>query len=229
MNRAQQNKDIFELSDEEFAAIGDNPNQSDQIRSMLVDGINEMRYEINRMEKFLDTFLIRGGALMTVGGLISLLPLGINNNSDLFIKHYLIWILPLLLVAIFAFIKSSEGAHTYRTHFNSYSRGATEELLGLRAIAKSTLQIWRELYKKYQRTLHWHKINSIAIFLFLFWYIVNFYLFAFTELADRERMIESSLLLLLVAILIYSRSILASYSKSWTKEGEVVKRGTGNS
>ncbi len=211
-------KDVFSLTEEELKDIAvnkDKAHDAEIIRRILSDGIKEMRYEVERLERFIENFTIRGGALMTIAGLISLLPYTVIVNGEVFLRHFLIWTFPFLAFAIWAFIKSSKRKHTYRVQFASVAPGAPEELIALRLEALSVRDMWEETYKSHKQSLKWHRLNSISTLLFLFSYIFNFYLFIFYKLSSVRLVTVFSLILLILGIVLYRRNLSESGQKGY--------------
>lgn len=204
-------REIFSATDEELRNIAINkPQDSEVIRRILLDGIREIRYEIERLERFTESFAVRGGALMTVAGLISLLPYTITENGLVFLKHYLIWTFPFLFIAILAFIKSSRRAYSYRIQFTSVAPGAPEEIVMLRAEAMATQEIWKMAKESHTGSMRWHRLVSINTILFLFSYIFSFYSFVFYVLPNFYIMFIFSMWLLVLGMMIYRKNILES-------------------
>lgn len=216
--------DNFFVSDEKLETISKNENKKNGYKKMFTEGIMEMRYEINRMEKFIDNFSQRGAALMTIAGLISLLPYAVSNSPLMFLKYYLLWIFPFLAVAILAYMVSSSKRNTYRISFSiAAANNFFEELSILRNEALSTQKIWRENYLDHQKSLRWHRINNIFIQLFLFSYILNFYLFVFGDLPNNKNSIIMMVELLVVGVLIYYKNFLKSYNKKYMNRKQNIK------
>ncbi len=206
----------FFISDEDIRILAQNETKREGYKKIFRDGITEMRYEINRLEKFIDNFSQKGVALMTIAGLISLLPYAFSGNAVIFLKHYLIWIFPFLLASILTFIFSLPKRHTYRTSFSTAANNVSEELIMLRNEALAVQSMWRESYLNYKKSLNWHRISSIFLQVFLLSYVLNFYFFIFSELPNVKNMIFTTAGLLLVGVILYVKSVfIMSYNRRY--------------
>lgn len=219
----------FFISDEDIKSLAKNETKREGYKKIFRDGITEMRYEINRLEKFIDNFSQKGVALMTIAGLISLLPYAFSGNAVIFLRHFLIWIFPFLLASILTFIFSLPKRHTYRTSFSTAADNVSEELIILRNEAIAAQSMWRESYLSYQKSLNWHRISSIFLQIFLLSYILNFYLFIFFELPDIKNMIFTTSGLLLVGVILYVKNVfIMSYNKRYgNRRGTSVGQESG--
>ena len=136
--------------------------------------IIEIKYEIGRMESFLRDLSQRGGTLMALSGIISLMPYSFLPDSSLFVRYYVFWIFPFLILAIVAYIFSSFRKHIYQNILkpDGLADSDQEELVRIR-------KIWQETYNNYRKSLIWHRVSIIATQMFLFDYFLNFYIFAY--------------------------------------------------
>lgn len=198
---------INQLKAQIYALLGQLPNTA-PFNASEINAINEIKYEIGRMESFLRDLSQRGGILMALSGIISLMPYTFLQDSSLFIRFYVFWIFPFLILAILAFILSSFRKHTYQNLLkpSETTDGSQEELTRMR-------QIWQETYNNYREALVWHRISHIATQMFLFDYFLNFYIFAYYDVLN-DQPLSYMATLMVVGILIYVKLQLKSKIKN---------------
>jgi hypothetical protein len=194
---------INQLKAQIYSLLGQLPN-TDSFNAPKINVINEIKYEIGRMESFLRDLSQRGGTLMALSGIISLMPYTFLLDSSLFIRYYVFWIFPFLILAILAFVLSSFRKYTYQNLLkpNGTTNDDQEELIRMR-------QIWQETYNNYRESLVWHRISNIATQMFLFDYFLNFYIFAYYEVLNDQPLTYMATLVV-VGILIYVKFQLKS-------------------
>ena len=178
----KDNSDILSMSEDEFTELLKDEKNHSAFRRILLYGISEMRREIERTEKYLDSFTTRGAITLALVQLFSLVLLSIPNNPD-FIKYYLMWILPYFILAGIFFVISMSRIGVCRTGFRTGST-PEQELLMLRCQALADLDSWRKISGSYGRTIVFHRLTNIFTYLFLISFLVNYYLFTFSSLPD---------------------------------------------
>jgi len=198
---------INQLKAQMYALLGQLPD-TDSFNAPGINTIDGIKYEIGRMESFLRDLSQRGGTLMALSGIISLMPYTFLPDSSLFTRYYVFWIFPFLILAILAFIFSSFRKHTYQNLLkpNGTTNNVQEELIRMR-------QIWQETYNNYRESLVWHRISHIATQMFLFDCFLNFYIFAYYG-ALNDQPLTCVAALVVVGILIYVKFQLKSKIKN---------------
>jgi len=190
-----------------------NEEVASSIRRNFLGSIQELKFETERLDRFVDSFLQKGASLLTLCSLISLLPFSLDE-SKLFFQYYIIWILPFLIFSIYTFFKLSRRGNTFITKFLTINQDAPGELIGLQVQTQARLDIWRTTYKAYKRSLLWSRLNSISIKIFLLSYIVNFYSFNLGLRINNTKsiIIIASLMLFGILLFCYDQCI-----HSWEK------------
>lgn len=118
--------------------------------------INPYREENFRIEHYLSEITSRQGVLLTLAGLLSLLPILTPESSEYFFS----WSLPLLIIAIVSYIFSSK-----RINFVSKEHPEPLDPLEINFLLKET----------YHATLKFHKLADISICSFLTSFIISQY------------------------------------------------------
>jgi hypothetical protein len=174
--------------------------------------ILEMRYEMDRMERYLENLTNRGSALMMIAGLISLIPFTVGENAYAFLGHYLIWIAPYLGIAIFAFIKSLSRRHLYRPELEVKS-GVVDEIAELHDEAHIHKEMWKQISENFAESLKWHRLNRAAISVFLISYVLNLYLSYFSHPPSNDLMFGMTAALLILGFYLYKEPARKSFEK----------------
>jgi hypothetical protein len=201
---------------QEEALVSDDTEEQ-RLLKIIKWGIEEMRYEIGRIEQFLGDLSTRSASLITASGLISLLPF--FQDSKHFFNYYVVYIFPFLAMGIFFYILAQRRSYVYKTLFSSPNFAYSNELQVLQSYSKATNDIWDSVHKDYQRSLILHNISSIFILCFLLGYILNFYSLFFNALPTPNwAVIQMGLFVLFGVLEYYRKRKLRSFSKTYKRD-----------
>jgi hypothetical protein len=129
--------------------------------SMYGNSLRDPYQEENeRMERYLSEFTVRQGALLTIAGLLSMLPL----SSEEHLRQFLIFSFPFLVAAITCYILSSK-------RINFVSSGYPSVL--------QSHEVNQVLKTAYHRSAFFHKATDTVITAFFFSFIANYYAITF--------------------------------------------------
>lgn len=169
--------DIFKMPNDEFFRAIQEPILRKQVVEILENITDKMRHEVERLERYFDFMASHRQSLMTLAGLVSLIPIAIFGVD--FLKYYLLWIFPYLVIVIITSAPSS-----YRTFFRFdslpvASKLTNEGLMIMRAEADGWEDISKQLYDNFDKYRIWRLLNIIFVYTFLFSFIFQLYLFVF--------------------------------------------------
>ncbi|MCX6786229.1 MAG: hypothetical protein NTU85_00140 [Candidatus Kaiserbacteria bacterium] len=175
----QPSKMISQLTDQEILHIGRNdPVNAGNIRSVFVQGIEQMRYQLDRIEKELSDFTQRTALLMTIAGLLAFLPSVIGLGPD-YLSHFLVWTFPFLLLSLACFYFSSPRISALATQIPTAASGTPEELIILKAQSNALEDIWKRSLSLYNHVLEWYRFTSASIYMYITSFAANLYMFVF--------------------------------------------------
>ena len=178
MNESQP-KMITQLTEQELLSIGKNdPATAEKVKSIFVQGIEQITYELERINEVLTDFTQRTALLMTIAGLLAFLPPIAGLGSE-YLQHFLIWTFPLLLLSLVCFYFSSFRITGLATQIPTAASGTPEELLILKARSVALETIWTRSLALYNNVLEWYRFTSAFVYMYITSLVVNLYLFVF--------------------------------------------------
>src|SRR3989344_1423505 len=146
-------------------------------------GTDLFEKENERIEKYLYEFTQRQGVLLTVSGLLSIFPIFDTQNV---LRHFLLWVIPFLLLAIATYILSSK-----RVHIVSKSVDA------LVSQPPDSSEVNRLLRQHFHSVLTFHKLTDAILVTFFISFIFSYYTFVFAGPPE----LCTSILITIIAIL----------------------------
>lgn len=180
----QPQKMITHLTDQELLYIGKtDPATAEKIKSVFVQGIEQIKYQLEYIHEMLSDFTQRTALLMTIAGLLAFLPSTAGFGAD-YLKHFLIWTFPFLISSLICFYFSSPRINALVKQFPTASEGSPEELLVLKSQSTALGHIWARSIKLYDSVLEWYRFTSAFIYLYIASLVVNLYLFVFIGKPD---------------------------------------------
>lgn len=196
---------------------------NDQVQveiQLLEDMVEETSSQTERVEKYIERLLGKLSSIITISSIISFLSFAFipRNGSLAFVKYYLIWVMPLLLLAIVVWIvvlRSSRAVILNRLDFvASNDPNVTVQY------QRARLQIHNDLYSSinniYNKTKGLISVSLSLIFVYLLNFLLSFYLFIFTSLPSTTEAILIEIIMILLAELFqrwYTQSRSVSVSK----------------
>ncbi len=178
---------------------------------VLERAIEEIKYDINRTETQLRDLSIKSVGLLTVAGLISLLPFQSNSN---FLKYYLIYIFPYLGFSIFTFFVAHILSKNIQRKAYPVAGGNIFEIINIiREQKKYMNEIWQKVVENYRIVSTLYKLTLISLVLFLTSFIVNFYLLNFGTLFNTCQNLLFNGFLILIGIFIYNLKKTIKHNK----------------
>jgi hypothetical protein len=172
-------KDVTQYTEGELDHIWiTNKQLAQNIRDVYVGMITDVEGEHGRLNTTLSDFTQRSSALMTVSGLLAFLPSLIDIHAA-YLQYFLIWTFPFLIIAIICFYPSSIRISAFSTQMPTASAGSALELIFLKARVVALQDIWRMNLKHYNKVLEWYRITTAFIYIYIFSFTINFYLFTF--------------------------------------------------
>ncbi len=125
--------------------------------------IENYKEENLRIERYLSDFTARQGLLLTIAGLLTILPFS-NNNE---IKYFLIWSMPFLILSIISYILSTKRINfislEYSTPLNQF-------------------EVNEKLKRVYFQSLKYFRFTDCFLVIYFTSFILNFYLINFGEI-----------------------------------------------
>lgn len=140
--------------------------------------------ENSKLEAYLSDFTTRQGVLLTIAGLLTLLPF---FDDRVMMTHFLIWVAPFLLVSIFSYTCSAKRINI----LPSIRRAAGVEPL-------SHERINHLLKLNYFSTLKFHRLTNFSIIVFFVSFVFSYYILFFAGLMSVAISIQVLLLALLI-------------------------------
>lgn len=116
--------------------------------------------ENERIEKYLSDFTTRQGVLLTIAGLLTLLPLA--DNQD--INYFLLWSIPFLILSIAFYILSSKRINFIGNDF---------------AMPLNYSDVNLKLRDVYFKSFNYFRLTDSLLIIFFTSFIINFYLTSF--------------------------------------------------
>lgn len=140
--------------------------------------------ENRQIEEYLSDFTQRSSTLITIASLLMILPFFDNEKTT---SYFLIWIFPILVVAIGAYILSAK-----RLNFLPSVRKE------MNFPPLTSEQINKIVKENYFNVLKFHRFTNIALITFFIIFISSFYLIFFIGFPE----IKISILILILAVLV---------------------------
>src|SRR3989338_1244148 len=166
---------LMELSEDEMASLVNDPLQFEIIRTHLTQALEELRYEVGRIDNVLASIQQSEGTGLTLIGLLSLLVFLVPTSTDV-IEVFLIFILPFLLIGIFSFYHSSSRRIMIRENIAVGTTGKLGEILVLRTNTKITEDIFITMMSKFEDVLRWHRWHTLSLKVFTTSFFILLYL-----------------------------------------------------
>ena len=209
-------KRVDQLNDNELREIArEGGERARVVRSVLKEGLARIDREMNRINTELSDFTQRDAALMTIAGLLALLPLPQSGDNLNLVRHFFVWVYPFLAIAIVGFFWGSVRMHANAAQLAIGAEGTEEELLILKGETTVAQNIWRTLNKTYERALGAHRVISTSILLYLIAFALHYGLFLFISIPDFYVSLQITVALILIGFLINYRNSRKSRTESW--------------
>lgn len=171
--------DIFNLTDDELIKWADADFAA--TKGVLVDIVTLLQSEMQRIDLALSDFTQRSSILFAIAGLLTFLP-ALGNLSPDYLRHFLIWTFPWLLVSLFFFYLSSIRPSAMLSEFPVVQRNTAAEIILLKNQAKALEKVWRLMYLNFNKVRHFYTYCSATIYSYIFSFASNLAYFAFVGL-----------------------------------------------
>lgn len=166
-----------------------NPQQLQELEvqlNLLNSTTKTIDREIDRLEHMIDRVLTKLSAVITMSGILTFVSLSFAS-TDLkqgFIKYYLIWIFPYLVVAIGFWIIALKVSRAMVLNYATQIHSADQR------VNVQNAQIWAEMTGQvlirtrtiYDKTNKMFRVSLAAIVVYIAAYVLNFYFFVFSKL-----------------------------------------------
>lgn len=182
------------------------------LREILKNFISLTKYEIQRLEKYIDGVKNQSQNILVVASLASLVTLQINLSD--FIKTYLIYVIPYFIASLFTYVLSIKSISARRKELTSISPNTDSELMILFLEAKAVEHLHDKLNQYFDKNIFWGLLNFIFGFLFIISFIVHFYFFWFSNSTSLSLLDE----ILLNIIFIFAGLLYYIHKKAKSKE-----------
>ncbi len=164
--------------------------------------IVEVKDFINKIDGNIGELASRTGFILTISSLISITTLGINNEA--FMKYYLSWIFPYLIISLLILFYSSYSRKYIHIHDTPAVKGNLRAELECRLMVLDWL---KEIYDKYRKNFKLlNKLFGLSLtftLMFILSFIINFYLFNFDKLFNLKESIIFNFILFIFGSLIF--------------------------
>jgi len=152
-------------------------------------GTDVFEKENERIEKYLSEFTQRQGVLLTVAGLLSIFSILDTQNM---LQHFLLWVIPFLLLAIATYILSSKRIHIVSTSVDA-----------LASQPPDSREVNKLLRQHFYSVLKFHKLTDAMLVIFFTAFIFSYYTFVFVGPPELWTSILVAVIALLLGVLRY--------------------------
>lgn len=177
--------------------------------------ISVYRDQLDSLERVFTDLTQRNGILLTLAGLLSFLPAPTLRELD-YIRDFLLSIFPLLLLGIFFFFLSSKRIFGVRTENHSIFISMNESELLADELRLLEI-IWERKFALFKKTVIYHRLCAISIYLYFIAFITNYYLYIFYfQTIDISLRIITTITLIVLGLWMYL---------SWKGDSEILEIG----
>lgn len=202
----------------------------DKLRKVYKKKIIFFNNELRRISETLNDLLNGTGILLTIAGLLSLLPsLGVTNPE--YLPHFLIWTFPFILLSIMIYFPASLRV-TFVIKSARFSSGESDiEIEDLKHEAELLQSVWEKVIKNHDSVFYLNRLTKALIYSYFFSVVSNFYVFTFFGKPESKSSIIIIFLTILIAIVLFvyplfrseKNKLIGYFSKDIAVGGEIQK------